>query len=179
MDVSSIIMQILSAIYSNDLSAIYILSNAFKNVSDTIGDGVVVDPLNEVNTIKAFVNSFVTKQMYKEIIVQSIDSAFEYDHVGCITHIARCLVRHADSVLAVIKEMEMYEVCNSPRGSRKYQRRLSDLCNQNHLLITSAGLQAVEDSGELNANFFVSTNGFLTNCGIARMLLMAMCNGAL
>nr|ATG84345.1 19.7 kDa protein [Grapevine leafroll-associated virus 3] len=179
MDISFIIVEVLSAIFNNDLSTIYVLSNAFKNISDTIGDGVVVDPLNEVNILKAFIDKFVGKPMYKAILIQSIDTAFAYDNVGCLTNIAKCLVRHADNVVGVIKEMEMYEVCHSPRGSRKYQRRLCDLCAQNHLLMTSAGLQTVENSGELNAAFFISTNGFLTNCGIARMLLATMCNGAL
>nr|ATG84358.1 19.7 kDa protein [Grapevine leafroll-associated virus 3]WNK15237.1 MAG: 19.5 kDa protein [Grapevine leafroll-associated virus 3] len=179
MDLSFIIVQILSALYNNDLTALYILINAYKNIADTVGDGVINDPQAEIGVIKAYVATTATTELHKVILFESIDSAFAYDPVGCITYIARSLVKHSEHVCEIVKATELYEVCSGKRGSRKYLKYLSDQCSSRHMMLTQAGLAAADEAEALRTNHFVSSNGYVTNCGLARMLTLTLCNGAL
>ncbi|AFU08352.1 hypothetical protein [Grapevine leafroll-associated virus 3m] len=92
---------------------------------------------------------------------------------------ARCLVKHAESALEAVKEVEKYEVCLNDARSRKYLRFVSEVCSQKHMLLTQAGINAIESGERLQLNHLVSSNGYVGNSGIARMLLIALCDGAL
>ncbi|AFU08351.1 hypothetical protein [Grapevine leafroll-associated virus 3m] len=82
MELAFIIIQILSALFNNDKTTVFILLNAFKSISDTIGEGVMDNPQAQIDAIKAQVNAVVSQQFYRSIIIDSIDSAFGYDPVG-------------------------------------------------------------------------------------------------
>lgn len=179
MDLSFIIVQILSALYNNDATALYILINAYKSVADTVGEAAIGNPQAEVDVVKAYVTTTATTELHRTILIDSIDSAFAYDGIGCLVGIARGLVKHSENVLEIIKSMELFEVCRGKRGSRKYLGCLSDYCSSKHMMLTQAGLAAVDEADVLRTNHLVSTNGFVSNCGIARMLLLTLCNGAL
>lgn len=179
MDLSFIIVQILSALYNNDATALYILINAYKSVADTVGEAAIGNPQAEVDVVKAYVTTTATTELHRTILIDSIDSAFAYDGIGCLVGIARGLVKHSENVLEIIKSMELFEVCRGKRGSRKYLGCLSDHCSSKRMMLTQAGLAAVDEADVLRTNYLVSTNGFVSNCGIARMLLLTLCNGAL
>lgn len=179
MDLSFIIVQILSALYNNDLSALYLLINSYKNIVDIVGEGVLNDPQAQVNVLKSYVASCSTTELHRSILTQSIDLSASYDAVGCLANVARNLVKHSEDVIEIIKEMELFEVCNGKRASRKYLKRLGDICSNKHMVITQAGLSAIEEADLLRTHFFVSGNGFVSNCGLARMLMLTLCNGAL
>nr|UYT09230.1 hypothetical protein [Grapevine leafroll-associated virus 3]UYT09243.1 hypothetical protein [Grapevine leafroll-associated virus 3] len=179
MDLSFIIVQILSALYNNDVTALYILINAYKNVDDTMRWAAMNDPQAEVNVVKAYVNTTATTELHRTILIDSIDSAFAYDQVGCLVGIAGGLIKHSEDVLKVIKSMELFEACRGARGSKKYLGCLSDQCSSKHMMLTQTGLAAVEGAEVLRTNYLVSGNGYFSNCGIARMLLLTLCCGAL
>nr|ADQ57640.1 19.7 kDa protein [Grapevine leafroll-associated virus 3]ADQ57776.1 19.7 kDa protein [Grapevine leafroll-associated virus 3]AXI82070.1 19.7 kDa protein [Grapevine leafroll-associated virus 3] len=179
MDLSFIIVQILSALYNNDVTALYILINAYKNITDTISEAAIGDPQAEVGVVKAYVTTTATTELHRTILIDSIDSAFAYDEIGCLVGIARGLIKHSENVLEIIKSMELFEVCRGKRGSKKYLGYLSDQCSSRHIMLTQAGLAAVDEAEALRTNYLVSSNGFVSNCGIARMLLLTLCNGAL
>nr|WNK15200.1 MAG: 19.8 kDa protein [Grapevine leafroll-associated virus 3] len=179
MDLSYIIVHILSALYNNDVSALYILINAFKNVCDSVGEAVIINPQAEIDLIKAYVTTTATTELHRTILTESIDSAFAHDQVGCIVDIARNLIKHSENVVEIIKTMELFEVCNGKRGSRKYLSRLSEQCYSRHMMITQVGLNAIDAADTLRTNYFVSGNGYVTNCGLARMLILTLCSGAL
>nr|ARP51809.1 19.7 kDa protein [Grapevine leafroll-associated virus 3] len=179
MDLSFIIVQILSALYNNDVTALYILINAYKNVDETTRWAAMNDPQAEVNVVKAYVNTTATTELHRTILINSIDSAFAYDQVGCLVGIARGLIKHSEDVLEVIKSMELFEVCRGARGSKKYLGCLSDQCSSKHMMLTQTGLAAIEGADVLRTNYLVSGNGYVSNCGIARMLLLTLCCGAL
>nr|AVN99302.1 19.7 kDa protein [Grapevine leafroll-associated virus 3] len=179
MDLSFIIVQILSALYNNDVTALYILINAFKNVCDSAGVAAMNNPLAEISLIKAYVNTTATTDLHRTILTESIDSAFAHDQVGCIVDIARNLVKHSENVLEIIKTMELFEVCSGKRGSKRYLKHLSDQCFGKHIMMTQVGLTAIDEADVLRTNYFVSSNGYVANCGLARMLILTLCNGAL
>nr|AGE45912.1 19.7 kDa protein [Grapevine leafroll-associated virus 3] len=179
MDFSFIIVQILSALYNNDLSALYLLINSYKNIVDTVGEGGLDDPQAQINALKSYVASCSTTELHKSILTQSIDLSANYDAVGCLISLARNLTKHSEAVLEIIKEMELFEVCNGKRASKRYLKHLSDLCSNKHMIITQAGLTAIEEADLLRTHYFVSENGYVTNCGLARMLMLTLCNGAL
>nr|AOS89863.1 19.7 kDa protein [Grapevine leafroll-associated virus 3] len=179
MDLSFIIVQILSALYNNDVTALYILINAYKNVDDTTRWAAMGDPRAEVDVVKAYVTTTATTELHRTILIDSIDSAFAYDQVGCLVGIARGLLKHSEDVLEVIKSMELFEVCRGKRGSKKYLGYLSDQCSDKRIMLTQTGLTAVEEADILRTNYLVSGNGYMSNCGIARMLILTLCCGAL
>lgn len=179
MDLSFIIVQILSALYNNDVTALYILINAYKNITDTISEAAIGDPQAEIGVVKAYVTTTATTELHRTILIDSIDSAFAYDGIGCLVGIATGLIRHSESVLEIIKSMELFEVCRGKRGSKKYLGYLSDQCSSRHIMLTQAGLAAVDEAEALRTNYLVSSNRSVSNCGIARMLLLTLCNGAL
>nr|AXI82238.1 19.7 kDa protein [Grapevine leafroll-associated virus 3] len=179
MDLSFIIVQILSALYNNDLSALYILINSYKNIVDTVGEGGLNDPQAQVNVLKSYVATCSTTDLHRSILTQSIDLSASYDAVGCLVSIAKNLTMHSEGVIEIIKEMELFEVCNGKRASKRYLKRLSDLCTRKHMILTQAGLSAVEEADLLRTHYFVSEDGYVSNCGLARMLMLTLCNGAL
>nr|WEG84788.1 19.7 kDa protein [Grapevine leafroll-associated virus 3]WEG84814.1 19.7 kDa protein [Grapevine leafroll-associated virus 3]WEG84827.1 19.7 kDa protein [Grapevine leafroll-associated virus 3]WEG84879.1 19.7 kDa protein [Grapevine leafroll-associated virus 3]WEG84905.1 19.7 kDa protein [Grapevine leafroll-associated virus 3] len=179
MDLSFIIVQILSALYNNDVTALYILINAYNSVDDTTRWAAINDPQAEVNVVKAYVATTATTELHRTILIDSIDSAFAYDQVGCLVGIARGLLKHSEDVLEVIKSMELFEVCRGKRGSKRYLGYLSDQCTTKYMMLTQAGLAAVEGADILRTNHLVSGNRFSSNFGIARMLLLTLCCGAL
>nr|AGE45902.1 19.7 kDa protein [Grapevine leafroll-associated virus 3] len=179
MDLSFVIIQMLSALYNNDLSALYLLINCYKNIIETTGEGGLNDPQAQVNTIKSYVATCSTTDLHRSVLTQSIDLASNYDAVGCLVSTAKNLSKHSESVLEIIKEMELFEVCVGKRGSKRYLKRLSDLCSSKNMMLTQAGLCAVEEADLLRAHYFVSENGYSSTCGLTRMLLLTLCNGAL
>nr|AFH35879.1 19.7 kDa protein [Grapevine leafroll-associated virus 3] len=179
MDLSFIIVQILSALFNNDLSALYLLINSYKNIVDTVGEGGLDDPQAQVNVLKSYVASCSTTELHKSILIQSIDISANYDAVGCLANIAKNLTKHSEAVIEIIKEMELFEVCNGKRASKRYLKHLSDLCSSKRMIITQAGLSAIEEADLLRTHYFVSENGYVSSCGLARMLMLTLCNGAL
>nr|AFV67461.1 p19.7 [Grapevine leafroll-associated virus 3] len=179
MDLSFIIIQILSALYNNDLSALYLLINSYKNIIDTVGEGGLNDPQAQVNVLKSYVASCSTTEMHRSILTQSIDLSASYDAVGCLVNVAKNLSKHSEAVMEIIKEMELFEVCNGKKASKRYLKRLGELCSSKHMLITQAGLNAIDEADLLRTHYFVSENGYVSHCGLARMLILTLCNGAL
>nr|AZR37625.1 p20B [Grapevine leafroll-associated virus 3] len=179
MDLAFIIIQILSALYNNDVTALYILVNSFKNIIDTNREIGVNNPQEQINVIKSYVTSCATTDLHKSILIQSIDSASQYDVVGCLEHTAKNLVAHSETVIEIIKGAELFEVCNGRRGSRRYLKHISDQCSSKNMMLTQAGLTAIEESDLLRTHYFLSVNGYVSNCGLARIMLLTLCCGAL